>query len=38
MLNEYNPIRIRETERCPKDLEVVVLSSETVWKYTLEGV
>ena len=30
MFEEHDPIRIRETERCPKDLEVVVLSSETV--------
>ena len=30
MFEEHDPIRIREAERCPKDLEVVVLSSETV--------
>ena len=30
MHDKHDPIRIRETERCPKDLEVVVLSSETV--------
>ena len=30
MFDEHDSIRIRETERCPKDLEVVVLFSGTV--------